>query len=85
MFFQFQTRDEIIDGNHRLISSNDQNARSSATAVVILLYLRRIGRVKKNMCMYGRLMTVDLKLSRRIFHILVVYHPNLWNYDLHYF
>ena len=82
---RLQARDDIIDGNHRLISSNDQNARSPATGIALLLHRRWAGQVKKKICLHDRVMAIDFKLSHRMVRVLAVYLPNAWNYDLNYF
>ena len=82
---RLQTRDDILDGGHRLISSNDQNARSSATGVAILLHRRWADQVKKKICLHDRVMAIDLKLPHRMVRVLAVYLPNAWNNDLNYF
>ena len=82
---RLQARDDILDGGHRLISSNDQNARSSATGVAILLHRRWTGQVKKKICLHDRVMAIDFKLPHRMVRIFAVYLPNAWNYDLNYF
>ena len=82
---RLETRDEFIEVKHRLISSNDKNAKSSATGVTILVYRRWTGQIKKKICLHDRVMAVDLKLPRRMVRILAVYLPNAWNYDLDYF
>ena len=82
---RLQARDDIFDGGHRLISSNDQNARSSATGVAILLHRRWADQVKKKLCLHDRVMAIDLKLPHRMVRVLAVYLPNAWNYDLNYF
>ena len=79
---RLQARDGIIDGGHRLISSNDQNAKSPATDVAILLHRRWTGQVKTNIYLHNRVMAIDLKLSRRKTCVLAVYLHNVWNYDL---
>ena len=68
-----------------MISSNDQNARSSATGVAILLHRRWTDQVKKKICLHDRVMAIDLKLPHRMVRVLAVYLPNAWNYDLNYF
>ena len=82
---RLQARDDIFDGDHRLISSNDQNVRSTATDVAILLHRRWTGQVKNNIYLYDRVMAIDRKLSRSMIRVLVPYLPNVWNYDLNYF
>ena len=82
---RLEIRDEFIEGSHRLISSNDKNAGTPATGVTILMNRRSTGQIKKNNCLYDRVMTVDLKFPRRTIRILAVYLPNSWNYDLNYF
>ena len=77
--------DDIIDGSHRLISSNDQNIKSSATDVTILLDRRWIGQVKKKICLHDWVMAIDFKLPRKMVCVLAEYLPNAWNYDLNYF
>ena len=68
---RFSTRDELIEGTHRLIFSNDKNAKTQATDMTILVH--------------RGMMAIDLNLSRRQVRILPVYVPNAWNYDLNYF
>ena len=82
---RFETRDEFIEGSHRLISSNDKNARTSALGVTILIYRRSTGQIKKNICLHDRIISVDFKLFRRMIRMIAVYLPNAWNYDLNYF
>ena len=82
---RLQTRDDILDGGHRFISSNDQNARSSATGVAILFHRRWTDKVKKKICLHDRVMAIDLKLPHRMVRVLAVYLPNAWNNDLNYF
>ena len=82
---RLQTRDDILDGGHRLISSNDQNVRSSATDVAIVLHRRWADKVKKKICLHDRVMAIDRKLPHRMVRVLAVYLPNAWNYDLNYF
>ena len=82
---RLEIRDEFIEDSHRLMSSNDKNARTSSTVVAILVHRRWIGQIKKKNCEHDRVMTIDFKLHRRVVRIFVVYIPNVWNYDLNYF
>ena len=72
---RLETRDEFIEGKHRLISSNDKNAKTSATGVAILVHRRWTGQIKKKICLHDRVMAVDLKLPRRLVRILAVFLP----------
>ena len=82
---RLETRDEFIEDKHRLISSNDKNARTLAARMTILVHRRCIGQINQKICLHDRVMAVDFKLPRRMVRILAVYVPNAWNYDLNYF
>ena len=82
---RLQTRDEFIEGRHRLISFNDKNARTPATGVAILAHRRWTGQIKQIIYFHDRVIAIALKLPPRMVRILAVYLPNAWNYDLIFF
>ena len=73
---RLETRDEFIEGSHRLIYSSDKNARTPATGMAILVHRRWVGQIQKKICIHDRVMAVDLKLPRRMIRILAVYLSN---------
>ena len=62
-----------MDGKHRFICSNSNMTRSLASRVVILIHRKWTSKILQKTCMNDRVMVVDLKVSKRIIHIMAVH------------
>ena len=80
-----KTQDVFVKDGHRLICSNDDEGRSPASGVAILINRCWTTSIKRKSCLHDLVIAIDFKLPRRMIRVLAVYLPNAWNYDLTYF
>ena len=73
-----------MDGKHRLICSNMDTTRSSASGVAILTHRQWTSDIIQKICVNDRVMAVDLKIDKKIIRIMAVYLPHS-GYEYNYF
>ena len=80
---RYKEQDIFMDGKHRHICSNTDMAISLASGVAILIHRQWISDVMQKICVNHGVMVMDLKSSKKIIRIMVIYirHSGYgWNY-----